>query len=327
MKNSYLTILLLLLPFLMTAQDVDGCTDHPLISRYPDAQIIWCNAEDFAEYHIATGPVTGYQHIDEWIDLEGKVYRYNYELRNTTNTMNEVYQNYRNALQKAGFQMLAEGSDPNRDRMKANDVGGKSWMPVASRKNPLPTTSMSRLNTGSSSSGGYGFAAGKLEKPEGNVFVTVSAYQYRSDIVVIQVDVIEEKPLDDGKITIDPDYLAREIATKGTVTLSGIFFDFDLAVVKPESADALAVIATYLKQNADSKFFVVGHTDYKGNLAYNLSLSKERAAAVVNKLVNDYGIAKERLEAQGVGPLAPRTSNESDIGREKNRRVELVLSN
>ncbi len=326
MKNSYLTILLLLLPYLMTAQDAEGCTDHPLISRYPNAQIIWCSAEDFAEYHIATGPVTGYQHIDEWTDLEGKVYRYNYELRNTTNTMNEVHQNYRNALEKAGFELLAEGSDPNRDRMKANEVGGKSWMPVASRRNPLPTTSMSRLNVGSASSGGYGFVAGKLEKPEGNVFVTVSSYQYRSDIVVVQVDVIEEKPLDDGKITIDPDYLAREIATKGTVTLSGILFDFDQAIVKPESAEALAVIATYLKQHPDYKFFVVGHTDYKGNLGYNLNLSKERATAVVSKLIDDHGIAKERLEAQGVGPLAPRTTNESDIGREKNRRVELVLS-
>lgn len=328
MKNIFFILVLIgfTLPSSLMGQDAENCTDHPLISRFPASQIVWCNAEDFSEYHIATGTVTGYMYIDEWVDLEGKLYRYNYELQNTTHTMNEVYQNYRNALQKAGFEILTMGSNPNRDRSKNNQPGGQTWVQVAHRKNPLPQTSRSRLFKGSSSSGGYGYVAGKLEKPEGNVYAIVTTYQQNSSLIVVQIDILEEKPLDDGKITIDPDYLAREIATKGTVVLDGVYFDFDQAVVKPTSDASLASIATYLKQVPDAHFYVVGHTDYEGKLAYNLNLSQERASAVVDKLVDEYGIAPERLTAQGVGPLAPRTTNTTDVGRGKNRRVELVLS-
>jgi OOP family OmpA-OmpF porin len=69
---------------------------------------------------------------------------------------------------------------------------------------------------------------------------------------------------------------------------------------------------------------VVGHTDMKGKLGYNMDLSQRRARAVVTALTNDYGIASSRLEPQGVGPLVPVMTNQQDGGRAKNRRVELV---
>lgn len=319
-------LLCLSISFTLTVQaqgDAADCADHPLISRFPGSVLIWCSADNFSEYHIATGPVTGYRNIDEWIDLEGKVYRHNYELYNSTATMNEVYQNYRNALQRAGFEILAAGSDPNRARR--NEVGGSTWVGVAYIKNPLPQTSKSRLFLGSSSSGGHGHVAAKLSRPEGDVYITVTVYQQQASRIVTQIDITEVTPLDDGKITVDVDYLAREIAIRGSVALYGVYFDFDQAVVKPESDPELAVVSEYLKNNPDVKLYVVGHTDDAGSLEYNIELSRRRATAVVAKLTTDYGIDEDRLIAQGVGPLAPKTTNESEDGRAKNRRVELVL--
>ena len=72
------------------------------------------------------------------------------------------------------------------------------------------------------------------------------------------------------------------------------------------------------------KLYVVGHTDNVGSIDSNLKLSKERADAVVNSLTANYGISADRLTAYGVASLAPLASNDSEEGRAKNRRVELV---
>ena len=101
-------------------------------------------------------------------------------------------------------------------------------------------------------------------------------------------------------------------------------FDFDKATLQPQSKAALDAIAQYLKANPVRIFYVVGHTDSRGTFAYNTKLSSDRAHAVVDELVKGYGIASTRLEPHGVGPLNPVSSNGSDAGRERNRRVELV---
>ena len=90
-------------PLFLNAQaDAENCEDHPLITRFPGAHIVWCGEEKLAEYHVAIGKVSGYRQIDKWIDLEGRLFRYNYELHNSSATVSEVYQNYCNALQRAG---------------------------------------------------------------------------------------------------------------------------------------------------------------------------------------------------------------------------------
>ena len=96
------------------------------------------------------------------------------------------------------------------------------------------------------------------------------------------------------------------------------------ADVKPESDATLAEIAKLLQQTPGLKLYVVGHTDNVGTLASNLDLSKRRGDAVVKVLSTRYSIAATRLSSQGDGPTAPVASNESEEGRAKNRRVELV---
>ena len=86
----------------------------------------------------------------------------------------------------------------------------------------------------------------------------------------------------------------------------------------------MAEIAKLLKADPNLKVYVVGHTDNTASLDLNLKLSRERAEAVAQALVSGHGIDAGRLIGQGVGPLAPVASNDSEEGRAKNRRVELV---
>ncbi len=319
-STSLLLLLLLAFPGLSQA-DKSGCQDHSLITRFPESQIKWCETQHFSSYHVAIGKVSGYRTIDKWIDLEGKVTRLYYEYEGSA-TMSEVYQNYRNAIQRAGFTTLAQGFNPQRNVSK--EVGGNGWIATAYIKNPVPTNSGVMLFHGTSSAGGKGYIAAKLERASGTVYVVVAVYQHTSTEVVMLVDIIEEDALEDGKIEVDPDYIAQQIEQFGTVSLYGIHFDFDKANIQKESGPALRAVAAYLKENPSINLYIIGHTDMKGSLPYNLALSEKRAQAVVDALVNQHQIRRDRLAGKGVGPLAPKSTNRTEEGCRLNRRVELV---
>ncbi len=118
--------------------------------------------------------------------------------------------------------------------------------------------------------------------------------------------------------------MAEDISKTGHASIYGIYFDTGKSVIKPESKQAIDEIAKLLNAQPSLRLHVVGHTDNVGTLPSNMTLSKQRAEAVVNSLVNDHRIAAVRLIANGVGPLAPVASNAAEDGRAKNRRVELV---
>jgi outer membrane protein OmpA-like peptidoglycan-associated protein len=126
------------------------------------------------------------------------------------------------------------------------------------------------------------------------------------------------------EIAADAKFMAEGINTTGHVAIYGIYFDFNKADVKPESEPALKEITKLLQQDPKLKIYVVGHTDNVGGLDYNMKLSQQRAEAVVKELVSKYKIAPDRLKAGGAGPLAPVASNDTEEGKAKNRRVELV---
>jgi OOP family OmpA-OmpF porin len=126
------------------------------------------------------------------------------------------------------------------------------------------------------------------------------------------------------EVVANAENLAQDISSTGHASVYGILFDFNKAEVKPESEPTLKEITKLLQQNLNLKLYVVGHTDNVGDFAYNMKLSQARADSVVKTLVSQYGIDANRLSAHGVGPLAPVTSNKTEEGRAKNRRVELV---
>ncbi|NTV14116.1 MAG: OmpA family protein [Desulfobulbaceae bacterium] len=125
-------------------------------------------------------------------------------------------------------------------------------------------------------------------------------------------------------IVADAAALDNDLKATGHVAVYGIFFDTNKAEVKPDSKPALEEIAKLLKQEPGLKLKVVGHTDMTGGMDANLKLSQARGEAVVQALSSQYAIATSRLQGFGVGPLAPVASNDTEEGRAKNRRVELV---
>jgi len=79
-----------------------------------------------------------------------------------------------------------------------------------------------------------------------------------------------------------------------------------------------------MMEKPNIKIEINSHTDSRDSDEYNMDLSERRAQSVVNELTGNYGINSTRLTPKGVGPLAPVTTNKTDDGRKKNRRVELV---
>ena len=95
--------------------------------------------------------------------------------------------------------------------------------------------------------------------------------------------------------------------------------------IRPSLANALDALAPILAPEEGAAVKVVGHTDSQGSEMINLQLSIARAEAVVEHL-RQRGIALERLSADGRGEADPLTSNATEEGRARNRRVELILS-
>jgi OmpA-OmpF porin, OOP family len=135
---------------------------------------------------------------------------------------------------------------------------------------------------------------------------------------------IVEREIMKQEIVADAKAMGDDINNTGHVSVYGIFFDTGKSELKAESDSAIVQIAKLLKSNTSLKLYVVGHTDNVGNLEANMKLSNDRAIEVAKTLVLNYGIANERLESYGVGSLAPVASNDTEEGRAKNRRVELV---
>lgn len=174
------------------------------------------------------------------------------------------------------------------------------------------------------------YLAAKLPREDGDVYVSLyvtpsgagggPTYQR----ILTQLHVVEVESMQENMVTVDADAMAKGIGEEGRIALYGILFDLDKASIKPESKSTLEQISTLLNDNPELKLVIVGHADSQGKIEYNMELSTRRAKSVETALVSDYGIAKDRLSAWGVGYLSPVASNRTEAGRAKNRRVELV---
>jgi OOP family OmpA-OmpF porin len=109
----------------------------------------------------------------------------------------------------------------------------------------------------------------------------------------------------------------------GRVTLQNVHFATGKADITPDSETSLANAVQAMKDNPDWKIRVEVFTDSTGDKAANLKLSEDRAEAVANWLA-DHGVGRSRLATTGYGEDKPFASNETQAGRRKNRRVELV---
>jgi len=119
---------------------------------------------------------------------------------------------------------------------------------------------------------------------------------------------------------------ATESALEVKVELpADVLFDFDKAEVRPDAAQALGRLATVIRGYPTGRVAIEGHTDAKGNDAYNQKLSERRAESVKSWLVEREKIAADRITTRGAGKSRPVADNSTEAGRQKNRRVEVVI--
>lgn len=105
---------------------------------------------------------------------------------------------------------------------------------------------------------------------------------------------------------------------------SGLLFDFDSDVIRPAAASNLRNLARSLSKYPGSDLLIVGHTDQVGASSYNQRLSEKRATAAANYLVTQ-GVSRARVDTKGMGETEPIESNDTELGREHNRRVEVAI--
>ena len=105
---------------------------------------------------------------------------------------------------------------------------------------------------------------------------------------------------------------------------SGILFDFDSANLRPEARENLATLAQSLQEYPQTDVMIIGHTDSKGTDAYNQGLSERRAGSAADYLLNQ-GIEDFRITTLGKGESEPVADNETEAGRQENRRVEIAI--
>jgi outer membrane protein OmpA-like peptidoglycan-associated protein len=127
------------------------------------------------------------------------------------------------------------------------------------------------------------------------------------------------------KINIDITLISQKTIEEGKpVVLNNIFFDYNKFELKSESYSELNRIVELFKTNSSWLIQINGHTDSKGDDDYNMKLSKNRAQSVVDYIISK-GIDKSRINSIGYGKTSPVASNDTEEGREHNRRVEFSI--
>jgi OOP family OmpA-OmpF porin len=120
--------------------------------------------------------------------------------------------------------------------------------------------------------------------------------------------------------------IAQSLDAQGHAALDDLVFSTGAASLEPQDYASLEALAAYLKRNPETRAALVGHTDTDGALALNTALSKRRAQAVRERLIERWDVPAAQITAEGAGWLAPRASNATPEGREKNRRVEVIIT-
>ena len=165
------------------------------------------------------------------------------------------------------------------------------------------------------------YFSGKVSLDRVDYYVIVVTSNIEGKLVFTLIT-IETKPMERGMVSVDN--LNNGISTDGHIAVYDIHFETGEYVVMEESIYTLNSIAEYLNANKDKKFFIVGHTDNVGDFSSNMTLSENRAKAIMDELVTKCNVDANQLESYGAASLSPVTSNSTDEGKAKNRRVEIV---
>jgi OmpA-OmpF porin, OOP family len=342
----------ILFPMLLSADatepaaDLPGSTDPIGIARYQGSKIVAFEHKAYDEYLFATGPLVPSANVDARDAMNNQVLEFKSQqvlegartrliyLLPAGRSPLEALRGYQQSLSGMGavkrFECAAENCGGDAER---GSNGGGSQQSVAMKLWPMSRVGVEDFSNGACAQS-IGISDQRFASFEipGKAYVQVHAFLGKDDLyckvmndrVLVIVDVLEVKARQQNMVTLSADELSKAITSTGRVAVYGILFDTGSSVIRSESKPSLEQIAALLKQDASLRLHVVGHTDNQGDLSTNFSLSKARATSVAAALSAQYGVAAARLSANGVSSLAPVASNESEAGRAKNRRVELV---
>ncbi len=311
MKRFILASLLMFFALNLQAQrtkDIAGSKDFPLVSRFDGSIIQWYQHKNFDRYFMLSLK----DHKLDKYEIDGAVTRIQYAV-SKEHSVFEIFKSYEAALKNNGFKILLELDKTNCGVNLSEQLynGEFNGLNALSDKKSLSTNYRE---------GEFTYLSAKKKVNGKDVYIVV--YIANWDYPLITFDAIEVKALDNALVTVKD--LESNINEDGHIAIHHIYFDTGKFVIKPESKEVLNNIATYLKTHSDKKYLIVGHTDNVGDFEANLTLSLQRAKAVVDYLVGNYGIDGAQLKAYGDGQTAPIASNTTEKGRAKNRRVEIV---
>ncbi|WP_203291933.1 OmpA family protein [Maricaulis parjimensis] len=296
---SCLTLTLIIAGTVTAALAQEEVSGHPLISPYPGSDgggETW----RYDAYALITGfDFDARQAVTERI--EGRITRLYFDNPDERSEL-EIFTNYREALDEAGFREIWA-------------CAGDGSCTTSSSRNAFYQANEMRAINGPNSH----YAVGTLSFEGHLAYIAIGVGRHGTSI-----DIVETDEMDRGLVAISAEALAGGLDAEGHVRVDGLLFAHDSDELLAESAPALTALNDLLVQRPGLSLYIVGHTDMTGSLAYNLRLSERRAASVRTALIEDYGIDPDRLEARGVGPLAPDATNVSEDGRALNRRVEIV---
>ncbi|MGE0555004.1 MAG: OmpA family protein [Gemmatimonadales bacterium] len=232
----------------------------------------------------------------------------------------EVYRSYQRELEAAGFTTVISAARTPMlsfriwEMYQASDapLGGRRYQPTGGRASRTDIAWVERFVE-------Y-YLVARRTQGDGALYVAILISK-EHDLYLI--DELTTAAMAEGTVTLDLDAMRAALAQTGKVAIYGIHFAIVSASIEPSSASTLTEIGKLLAETP-GRFYIVGHTDDTGALDDNLRLSERRAGAVLAALVADHGVAADRLETRGVGPLAPVGSNADEAGRQLNRRVEIV---
>ena len=263
-----------------------------MITPYPGSQRQTRQFDAYTDYRRETGSAKGEPATQV---QEGKLTRIRYLNPKGRSTF-ELMRNYRDALVARGFRVEWACDDRGSCGRRLGSVNGML------------------LGVGKD----VRYFTGVLRQAGGTAYVSMAFTPRYTDL-----HVLETATMDSGQVVVDANALGAGLDADVKVTLQGIYFDTGRDTLRPESDAALAQVVALMQQRPALKLRVVGHTDGTGSAAANLALSQARAARVREALLAR-GVAPGRLEAVGMGPNAPVATNDTEDGRARNRRVELV---
>ena len=294
-----------------SAQRADrrGSSDHPLVSRFEGSTIDKYEEYQFDRYALPLGPAAGPKTLGEVEALEGKVTKINYAFfEEPKPSLFQLYKSYEGVLKNRGVEILYACIE---EECKGD---GEDLVRVAADRKML-------LN-GFMAFGDHAYLAARVSEGEKDTYIGIYLKQERAN-VAYELHFVEVEAMDADKVTMAD--ITSGIDLEGKQAFYGLYFETGSANLKESSQGELALLAEYLKDNADAAYFIVGHTDNVGTYSSNRFLAKARAQSVIAALEGQFALDISNLTPVGIGPVSPVASNATESGRAQNRRVELVL--